>query len=311
MRRLLAASIVGVALPIALATAAAAAGPGDTEGDAEDVIVLTGTAIVQGGETVHDVVVFHGEAVIDGTALGSVIAFDGPVTISGRVRDGVYVLNGLLVVEDGASVSGDVVADRYRIDRGASVSEPVRRVRSLAWAFDRGFAFVAAFAVWLAVTMSVLALGLLAVWIAPRGMDAVALAARTGTGPAIGWGVALFVGLPLAAVVAIATLVGIPFGLGLLLALAMIYAVGHTTSAWLLGRLLVRGARGRAVAFLAGWVILAGLSLVPWFGGPIWFGATVFGLGSIVVALWRARRAAAPSLATATLPPPPPTPARG
>jgi predicted ABC-type sugar transport system permease subunit len=45
-----------------------------------------------------------------------------------------------------------------------------------------------------------------------------------------------------------------------------------------------------------GWVIVAGLTLIPVAGGIVWFAATVFGLGAIVVAMWRARRgwAAAP-----------------
>ena len=41
---------------------------------------------------------------------------------------------------------------------------------------------------------------------------------------------------------------------------------------------------------LVGWVIVAGLTLIPVAGGIVWFAATLFGLGAVVVAMWRARR---------------------
>ena len=53
-------------------------------------------------------------------------------------------------------------------------------------------------------------------------------------------GLAVFFGVPAAAVLALITLVGIPLGIALLLALLPLYAIGYTTSAWLLGRAIVR-----------------------------------------------------------------------
>jgi len=76
----------------------------------------------------------------------------------------------------------------------------------------------------------------------------------------------------------------------LLLALLPIYAIGYTTSAFLLGRAIVRPPTSRFLAFLAGWGILRAIALVPGLGILAWFGATVFGLGALVVALWRSRR---------------------
>ena len=78
--------------------------------------------------------------------------------------------------------------------------------------------------------------------------------------------------------------------LWLLLALLPIYAIGYTTSAFLLGRAIVRPPTSRFLAFLAGWGILRAIALVPGLGALAWFGATVFGLGALTVALWRSRR---------------------
>ena len=50
----------------------------------EAFVVLSGRADVPEGQTVGDLVVFHGSATVDGTVDGSLTAFDAPVTISGR-----------------------------------------------------------------------------------------------------------------------------------------------------------------------------------------------------------------------------------
>jgi len=119
-------------------------------------------------------------------------------------------------------------------------------------------------------------------------------------GPAIGWGLGLFFGLPVVAIVLVITLVGIPLGLAVLLALLPLSALGYTTSAWLLGRGAVRPPQGRMRAFLVGWGILRVVALVPWLNWLTWFAATAFGLGVLTVAIWRARgtapAASAPSL---------------
>ena len=147
-------------------------------------------------------------------------------------------------------------------------------------------------ALWIAFSVSSLALGLLLLWLAPRALEAASWVARTATGPAIGAGLAAFFGLPAAAVLAIATIVGIPLGVALLLALLPLYAIGYATSAWLLGRGIVPPAGAACAAFLAGWGILRLVALIPWVGALAWFGATVFGLGALTIALWRARRGA-------------------
>lgn len=77
--------------------------------------------------------------------------------------------------------------------------------------------------------------------------------------------------------------------LGRLLAALPLYAIGYTTSAWLLGRRLLGPPRGRVLAFLAGLAILRVLAIIPIFGGIVWFAATVDGLGALLVATWRAR----------------------
>jgi len=256
----------------------------------DDQIVISGDVHVARGQTLDDVVVIDGHVAIDGKLEGELIAISAPVRISGTVEGDVVALTDRAVIERGARIGGDLVyADkRPRVARGAVVEGETRRIDA-----DEVFtplkAFAARMALWLAFSVSSLALGFLLLWLAPRALEAALWTARTSTGPVIGMGLAMFFGLPAAALLAIVTLVGIPLGIVGLLALLPLYAIGYTTSAWLLGRAIVRPPTGRALAFLAGWGILRALALVPFLGGLVWFGAAVFGLGALTVALWRAR----------------------
>jgi hypothetical protein len=233
---------------------------------------------------------------------------DGPATIFGRVKGNVVALHGPVRIL-GGTVTGDVVSvsDPITLNRRARVNgdlnygdekpvvAPGAVVGGKIKKFHAGDAFpFSGFAVtllvWLAVSISSLLLGLVLLAFAPRAADAAFVVAREATWPSIGWGALLVFGLPILAVIALVTLVGIPLGVGLLLALAPIYSVGYVTGAWLLGRRIIKPPTSRFLAFLVGWVILRVLALIPVLGGLVWLVVTVFGLGALIVAAWRARR---------------------
>jgi hypothetical protein len=130
-----------------------------------------------------------------------------------------------------------------------------------------------------------LTLGLLA----PRETGAVPEAARERSGPVIGWGVLLTIGLPLVALLVVATIVALPLGLGTLLAFGLIYGIGYTGA----------GARPHRAApspsdpvFPGRRAILRVVALDPVLGGLSWFAAVVVSLGARAVAAYRARRRA-------------------
>ena len=257
----------------------------------EAFVVLSGRADVPEGQTVGDLVVVHGSATVDGTVDGSLTAFDAPVTISGRVNGDVVAFNGRMVLRSGAVVTGDVVSQQAPVvASGATVGGETRRVQTnVNW---KGFGWASRLAWWLAVSVSTFVVGLVLVWLAGRGAGWILEAGRTQVGPAIGWGLLVFFGLPILAVMALVTLVGIPLGVGLLAALGLLYALGYGASAWVLGRSLLRPPTPWVVAFLVGWAILRVVALVPILGGLAWFAAVVFGLGVLVAAIWRGRSTA-------------------
>jgi hypothetical protein len=164
--------------------------------------------------------------------------------------------------------------------------------------------------IWIATTVSSFLLGLVLVLFAPAAADTVARTAIERIGPSLGWGAAAFVGIPLVALLAGVTLVGLPLGIGVLLALGLIYWLGYTAAAVSLGRRLVRSPTHRVPSFLAGWGVLRAVALVPVLGGFVWLAATLWGLGALLVAARTAGRGTErPVQAPAgAIPPPPPPP---
>ena len=278
--------VLGVFLILMVGLAAPAWAQGQQAPEA--FVVLSGRADVPEGQRVGDLVVFHGSATVDGTVDGSLTAFDAPVTISGRVNGDVVVFNGRVELRSGANVTGDVVSQQAPVvASGATIGGTSKRLQTNTnW---EGFGWVGRLGWWLAVSVSTLVVGLVLLWLVGRGAARILEAGRTRIGPSIGLGLLLFFGLPILAVIALVTVVGIPLGLGLLAALQLIYALGYSAAAWILGRSIVRGPTSWVLAFLAGWAILRVVALVPILGGLVWFAAVVFGLGALVVAIWRAR----------------------
>lgn len=281
---------VALALVILAVAPAGAAGQAADGSFSGDHVVITGPVTIERGETADDVVVIDGPVSVAGRVRGDLVVVNGRLRISGAVDGDVVAVAGRTSLAPGARIGGDLLYgdERPLVPRGATVGGDVDRVNVDEITDPVGF--IGAAALWIAVSISALVLGLLLLWLAPRALAAAFAAASTSLGPTIGWGLLLFFGLPILAVIALVTLVGIPLGVALLLALLPLYAIGYTTSAWLLGRRIVGPPRGRVLAFLAGLAILRVLALIPIVGGIVWFAATVVGLGALLVATWRARR---------------------
>jgi hypothetical protein len=288
--------VVGTAAP---AAAQAEAGP-DDDGP---VVVVTGRVNVPEGRTTDAVVIFDGDADIAGRVDGPVIATNGDIRVSGTVDEDVVAFNGRAIIEDGARVGGGVVSsDRPQVASGATVEDDVERVNFTNFFNALGWALWLVW--WLAVTVSTLVLGLLLVTLFPRAAQATVAAARARPGPSIGWGLLLAIGLPVLSVLLLFTILGIPLAIVGLASVVPLYALGFVSGALAFGRWIVKEPRGLVVAFVVGWGILRVVDLIPALGDLVTFAATVYGLGALAVAAWRATRwtRAAPGPAPAPAP---------
>ena len=260
-----------------------------TQDGRKNRVVVTGGVDVRLGERTGSVVVFDGPVVIGGDVKGSVVAFNGSIRVTGRVTDNVVAVKGRAVIAEGADVGGDVMSSRRPVVApGATVKGAVRRENFAN--YFRALGWFLWFAWWLAVSVSVFALGLLLFALAPQVAPAAVDVARSRAGTAVAWGLAMAVGLPIVSVLLLLTLVGIPLGLIGLLSLAILYGLGYALAALVLGRALIKEPRRAVLAFCAGLLILRVIDLVPVIGNLVTFAATVFGLGALTVAGWRAAR---------------------
>ena len=271
------------------------AGPASASA-ATDHVVITGGAVVPPGQTAGDVVVLDGTVRIAGRATGDVVSVSGPVRVSGRVDGDLIAVSDRAFLGPTARVGGDL---RYGDERpvlapGANVDG---EISNEDWAdAASGWGWVSMIGWWLAVSVSTLIVGALLVLLAPAALYAAQRAVSERLGAAIAWGVVIAIGVPLLAVLALVTLVGIPFGIALLLATVPVLLLAYVTSAWLLGRRVLRNrSQSPWAALFVGWGILRVLALIPVLGALVGLAATVVGLGALAVALWRAGRPGTPA----------------
>jgi hypothetical protein len=258
---------------------------------ATDHVVITGGAVVPAGQTAGDVVVLDGPVTIAGHVTGDVVSVSGPVRLAGRVDGDLIAVADRALLGPTARVGGDLRYgdERPVLARGARVEGTVK---SEDWSdAANGWGWVSAIGWWLAVSVSTLIVGALLTWLAPGALYAAERAVREYLGASVGWGVAIAIGVPLLALLALVTLVGIPFGIALLLAAIPVLLVAYATTAWIVGRRVLRNRSASPwLALLAGWAILRVLALIPVAGALAGLAATVVGLGALAVSLWHARR---------------------
>jgi hypothetical protein len=262
------------------ATSAAASA---NDGNDNDRIVLVGSVLVGPDETVNDLIVVDGDVTIRGRVTGDVVVVDGDVTIRGSVAGDVVAVSGLATLGRRARLAGDLV---YGDDR--PVQAPGSRVAGDVKKFKIGDASaIAAIGLWLGFTISLLLLGVVLLLLAPRAGEAIARAGRDKPILAALVGLGGLILLPVIAIVACITVIGLPLGIVLLLLILPLYAVGYLSAALVVGRLIRKQAR--ILAFVIGLVILQLLTLIPFVGGLVGLLATIFGLGALLIALFRAR----------------------
>jgi cytoskeletal protein CcmA (bactofilin family) len=259
-----------------------------TSGEPEDQIVLAGTVAVPRGQRVGEVVVFSGRARVDGVVTGDVVVLEGPVTVTGQVDGSVIAADGVVRLAESARIGGDVYSNGTVLARpGAKIGGETRN--DVRFSFEAPLAALGKLLGPVAVSASVLLTGLALVLLVPRGADAVAESLADAPLASLGWGLLVAISLPIAAVALVISVLGLPLGLALVLSLGLWWLVGLTVAAWCAGRGLVRAPRGRVASFLAGWAIVAAVSLVPILNAALWTLAPVLGLGAVMVATWHSR----------------------
>ena len=253
----------------------------------DDRFVVSGSVVVDKGEVVPgDVVVLDGDILVRGTVKGDVVAVSGDVTVRGDVGGDVVTVDGQAILGRRAQVSGDLIYlnDKPRVSRGAEVAGETKKLGG----GEFGDALKAiAIGIWIAFSVSLLLFGLIMMLLAPNAAQAIARTAKAKWGMSIGIGIAAFILLPILAVLCLITIIGTPLGFILLASLIPLFALAFCSTAFVVGRLILKNSG--IPAFLLGMVILCLLALVPFLGGITNTLAFIFGLGLLFTTLFRAR----------------------
>ena len=304
-RRLLGVFALAVVVSVSFIAPAGAQQRGSLRTDRR--ISVTGGVVVAEGEVVNGPVVsVDGPVTVSGTVKGRVFVGDGRVTvrghvtgsvlvvhgdvlITGRVDDDVVALDGRVTTRDGARVDGDVKSREQPDVAADTVTGSVKKLN--VGNLLGGILIVFLIYLWIAVTLGVALLGFLFVLLFPRAADATVAAGRRFW-PTVGWGALIGIVGPILAVLVMVTIVGIPFGLGMLSALNVLAPLGYVASSLILGRLMVKGTStgGRIGAFFAGFGILRAVALIPGIGVLAWVLVSIYGIGALTQAAWRAGR---------------------
>lgn len=266
--------------------------PPSEEGDF--LMRVNGVARVPSGERVTTVLVFSGNAFVDGEVTESLVVVNGDAVVAGRVHGDTTVVNGTLRVLSGARVEhASLVDSRLVVAPGADVGV-IEQSSAADWRWS--FRWMSFFA-WVAVTLLVLAAGLLfaAVGFRPLKRAIEAMVDKPGA-TAIGVLVALLA-LPLLSVPLLMSGIGTPIGLGIVLFLLPALAVlGYLVSGTAIGAALLRWLRRRPLegkpylAATIGLLLLQVIGLIPVLGGIVAFLASLIGAGALLVLAWRALR---------------------
>jgi cytoskeletal protein CcmA (bactofilin family) len=307
----------------------ASAGTVRIDGRVDGDLLATGGRVTVAGTVTGDVMAAAGTTTVSGQVDGDARLAGGQVRVEGRVAEDLVIGAGQATVASGAQVGGDLVfgAGQMQMDgtvagsvlgstgnytRGGSVagSEQVsvqQREEQEPTAADRTLGLLRQY-------VSVLVVGLLLLWLAPRLLRGAADAVRQRPLASFGIGIVALIGVAVGLVVVLIVTILLTILLALLglgpLAGATVFAgiVAMAIIAFLLfltltfgapaavglglGRLLFRdgGSFGRAFAALAlGVLVVVLVAAIPVVGGWLQLLLVLLGLGALVLA-WLSRR---------------------
>lgn len=294
------------------------------DGTIQGDLVVAGGDVEIAGPVQGDLIVAGGNVTVSGPVTGDVRAAGGMVQIEGDVQEDVLVTAGRFTLDTGARVGQDLIfgAGQAAVDGTVtggvlgsggnySSSGTIGGTEDVTINVDEGPTLVERIIDQLRRYITIILLGLLLLWMAPRLFGAAARLLREQPLPSAGIGLAtiaiIFIALfamVLTIVIAAIALGWLGFGgllattvAGLLLAGGVLVFVTMVTAFYLadavvgvtIGRWLLRGEQATrpVLTLLLGVLIVVVLTAIPYIGAVLQIVAVVFGLGALAWSLWR------------------------
>jgi cytoskeletal protein CcmA (bactofilin family) len=262
-----------------------------------NVFAAGGTVrIASEGRVNGDAALAGGTLSAEGTIDGDLTAYGERIVINGPVGGDVELAGEDLRLGPNARIGGEVV---YRsdgdlvVEPGAQISGGVRHVTSdRAWRrVARGGAILGG----ITISLGMVLLGAVLVLGMPRFSREAAAAIRGKPWQALGLGVAMLVGVPVALVVLVVTIIGIPLALLLAFAYGALLLLGYLVAAIFVGDFVLERIDARklesvwwrALFMLLAMVAIALLRLVPVVGDLAWCLLFLAGIGAFTLRAWQ------------------------
>jgi len=239
---------------------------------------------------------FAGDTELDGSLAGDLLGFSNMLDINGTLSSNADIRADQLTIGSNAELKGRTKYSGRRqpdVAPGAKLASPIETTivrRGPNYSDPRYYWHQTLF--WGASFI----LGLALLLVAPGFMSDVVQASKR-IGPALGFGALFLFATPIVAIIACFTIVGMGLGIAALLLWAIsVYSAQVFTGSWVGEKLLgaragVGGAIGRLALGLAVQQILMTLPFVRW---PVFCAIIVWGLGALVLALYRRMSAQSP-----------------
>lgn len=277
------------------AAVTAAGGTVDARGlTARNLVVAGGTInIDQDSNIARDVMAAGSNISVRGTIGRNLKASGSNIEIGATVNGSVNATGQRIRLLPGALIRGNFI---YRspaeadIAEGATVQGRIIR-EEIEKQAPKGFAGRLITTIIGFLMMFLFGVVLIALF--PRWMPSVGRRVLESPGWSALWGFVALIVVPIAAVVAMITVIGLPLGVALLLVYIVAMLVAVVISAIALGTLILRR-QTIWLQFLVGLAILHIVGLIPVLGGIVWFAALIFGLGAIILSIFRSGAVPAP-----------------
>ncbi|MGD9891073.1 MAG: hypothetical protein AB7R89_02045 [Dehalococcoidia bacterium] len=302
------------------------------DGTIQGDLVAAGGEVDIDGPVQGDLIVAGGDVTVRGTVDGDVRAAGGMVRVEGAVQEDLLVTAGRFILADAATVGEDLIFGTGQTTLDGTVTGGVLGSSgdysangTIGGAVDvtvdedDGPTMIERVLGQLRRYITIVLLGLLLLWLAPRLFGAATRLLRERPLPSagVGLGTIVIVGLALIAMVLAIVVAAIVLGwlgftgllattiAGLLLAGGLLTFLAVVTAFYLadavvgvtIGRLLLRGeGAARPIwALLLGVLIVVVLTAIPLLGGLLQIVAAIVGIGALAWSVWQRGKAPAPA----------------
>ncbi len=267
---------------------------------AEDALILSNTAdLISGGIVGRDLILTVATMTLDGSVERRVAGVADKVTHNGSIGAEFDMRVSNLIINDGASIGGDLTyrsENEAEIASGAEIGgEMTHEMVEETTDIDVGFSFDS-IAVGIAGLIMTAVYGTVFLLVFPRLSVTASNQLLENPLMSIGMGIVFLIVVPIVSILVMITVVGIPLGLITLLLYGIALFSAQVFVGMTIGRLILSffaDGNRRLIQFfglLIGLLILYGISFIPYVGPWAPLIVIILGLGGLVLALGRLRK---------------------